>query len=52
MDATSQGLKSLLKNPFPWRWHSAAAEASTGFSALAAPLKRCPDTNREFFSNL
>jgi hypothetical protein len=45
-------LNSLLKNPFTWLRHFAAAEAGTDFSALAAPLKRYPDTNREFFSKL
>jgi hypothetical protein len=31
---------------------SAASEAGTDFAALTASLKRCPDTDREFFSKL
>jgi len=42
-----QRLNSLVKNTFPCRENCAAAEAELILQAFAAPLKRCPDANRE-----
>jgi hypothetical protein len=48
--------KGFLAAPKPLRHakasFSALCEVGTDFAAVAAPPKRCPDTNREFFSKL